>query len=379
MTTITKQEVRALANVHESPCLSLFLPTHSAGQEVLNEEDALALKIQTKEVKLKLQHLRYDEADIKTFIKPLEHLMEDSTFWKHQSEGLAIFLSHSTFKYYTLPINFKPFNYVAHDFYLQPLMPMFAGDRRFFILTLEKQEVKFYERTGYGITEVFIDELTPARLEEVVGYDYKQKNLQYKSNAPGLTTYHGQGEGKDDEKKEVTRYLRAINKGLMKMLHDESSPLIIACLDDMFPLYQSVNEYPYLYDEFINCHPSSLDLRDLHEKAWQIMEPYFNRTRDSKLALFNQFDGTSRATTYIEDIIPAALSGKVDTLFLTNDLNIWGTYDPDKSKVKIDERSEVYNTSLTNLAAVQTFLQGGHVYNMSEESLPSAVCALFRY
>ena len=54
MTLITKKEIADLHDVNQDHCISIFIPTHRAGEKVLQEEDALLLKNQLKETKNKL-------------------------------------------------------------------------------------------------------------------------------------------------------------------------------------------------------------------------------------------------------------------------------------------------------------------------------------
>ena len=123
------------------------------------------------------------------FLKPATDLLEDHEFWKNQSDGLAIFISKDLFRKFTLPLNFEEFSYVSNEFYLKPLMPVFNDDGLFYLLTLKADEVKFYEGTRNNITEIRIDDLVPSRLEDSVGYDHEQKNLQFR------TQQGGKGEG----------------------------------------------------------------------------------------------------------------------------------------------------------------------------------------
>jgi len=44
--------------------------------------------------------------EIDTLIKPVEALIEDGEFWRHQSDGLAIFVAADVFRKFTVPISF---------------------------------------------------------------------------------------------------------------------------------------------------------------------------------------------------------------------------------------------------------------------------------
>lgn len=382
MAILSKKEIAELSKVHDKSCISIFIPTHRAGQEVLQQQDSLALKNQLKDVSTKLKAQGFTAKEIKELLLPAEELMEDKGFWRHQSDGLAIFIANGFFHKHTLPIRFEAFNYVSNEFYLKPLMPMFVGDGRFFILSLNQGEVNFYEGSRHSITEVYIDDLTPSRLEERVGFDYKEKSLQFRSQQEGQgnAIFHGQG-ANDEDKNEILRYFRAINDGLMTMLYDETPPMVVACLDHLFPIYQKVNDYKEMLDKHISGNPSNMDWHTLHEKAWSIVQPHFDKERQEKIEQFKQLEGTQASST-VDQVVPAALNGKVDTLFLQNSTDIWGIYQPEKNKVEVHKEHNAPNVSLMNLAAINVFQQGGKVYLMEEEDMPdsmSEINALYRY
>jgi hypothetical protein len=158
--------------------------------------------------------------------------------------------------------------------------------------------------------------------------------------------------------------------------------MVVASQDFLFPIYREANTYRHLMDRHVSCNPSQLDRVFLHERAWEVVQPLFDRERKEKAALFQQFHDTKRTSTDIEEIVPAALEGKIEALFLQNRSDIFGIYDPASREVEIQEDLELPGASLMNLAAVKTFLQGGKVYLMEKEEMPasfSKVNALFRY
>lgn len=384
MAIITKNEIAELEKVHDANCISIFIPTHRFGQDVLHKKDAIYLKDQLKDVERKLVRDGLQKIQIDKLLKPAYNLIEDLIFWKHQSDGLALFIADGFFQKYSLPIYFEAYNYVSNEFYLKPLMPMFAGDGRFFILAIELHDAKLYECTRHSITDIVIEDLIPTRLEEAVGYDYEQKSLQFRSQQEGHgeATFHGHGEGNEDRQDEIMRYLHDIDKGIMKLLHDEKAPMIVASLGFLYPMYKKANAYKHLMDDHIDKSPSDMDKILLHEVAWNIVDPYFDQLRKDKIALYEQFHDTEKTSFDIEEVVPAAVGGRVDTLFLRNRADIFGIYDPDKGDVRVDNKQESQNVSLMNLIAIRTLMQGGNVYLMEEHEMPqsfSKVNALYRY
>lgn len=384
MAIITREDIHKLAQVHDANCVSIFIPTHRSGQEVLQEKDVIVLKNQLKEVSNKLEGQGLNPNEVKAFLKPVRDLLDDRSFWRYQSDGLALFLTDDTFEKFTLPVRFEAFNYVSNEYYLKPLMPMFGGDGRFFILALELQDVNFYEGTRYSIAEVYIDDLTPSRLQDRVGYDYREKFLQFRSQQEGQgnALFHGHGDPEADRKDEIKKYFRAINDGLMEMLHDEDPPMVVASLDHYFPIYEEVNDYKNLAKDHISGNPSDVDILALHEKAWSLLRPEFEEEKKKKIARYEELFTTDKTSSDIKHIVPAAVDGRIDALFLQNRSEAWGIYNPASREVELHDTHHAANVSLLNLAAVKTFLKKGRVYLLEKDEMPnpeSIVNALFRF
>ena len=382
---ITKGEFTELSKVHSAFCISIFIPTHRAGEETLKGKDIIVLKNQLKSVKKDLELQGISETEITEFLKPVEELLEDHEFRKNMSDGLALFISKDFFRKYTLPLHFEEFSYVSNEFYLKPLMPFFNDDGMFYLLTLKADEVKFYEGARDSITEIRIDDLVPSRIEDRVGYDHEQKNLQFRTQqgGKGEGIFHGQSDNESESKEELIRYFRSIDKGLMTMLHDsQKPPLVLCCLDYYYPIYKEVNTYQNLFPDHVSGNPSDMDELLLHEKAWELVKPYFSQNRKIKSDLFLQGYNSGKSSSDLKDIIPAALQGRIDTVFLENRSDIFGIYNSSTQELRIDSEHKIPNISLMNLLAIKVFDQGGSVFLMEKENMPddsSKVNALFRY
>ncbi|MBK8487128.1 MAG: hypothetical protein KA954_08405 [Chitinophagales bacterium] len=384
MPLITKKEIAELSDVNQENCISIFIPTHRAGKKVLQGEDTLVLKNQLKEVNNKLTNKGFSAGDIKKIMAPVQQLIDDTSFWREQSDGLAIFIAEGFSKVYTLPVHFQEYNYVSNSFYLKPLMPMFVGDGNFYLLMLERSNVKLYECTHHSFTEIKIDDCIPETKQDVVGYDYEQKNLQFRTGQAGHgAMYHGQEAATGKQRNEIKRYLRAINDGLSPLLKKDTIPMLIAAQDPQFDIYKEVNTYPNVMEENLMVNFGDTDIYEIHELAWEKMASVFDQKRKDKIALFADEQGTGKTAIGIDEIIPAAINGKVDALFCENISDIFGNYKEENGTITVTQREEDDNTiSLMNVAAVKTFLNGGEVYLLDKEEMPnsnSRINALYRF
>ncbi|MEO7313967.1 MAG: hypothetical protein ABIW47_02195 [Ginsengibacter sp.] len=385
MQIITKKEIAELIDVNQENCISIFIPTHRAGKKVLQGEDTIVLKNQLKEVTNKLAKKGLPAGDIKKMMAPVQQLIDNTSFWREQSDGLAIFIADGFSKVITLPVYFKEFNYVSNSFYLKPLMPMFVGDGNFYLLMLERSNVKLYECTHHSFTEIKIDDCIPETKQDVVGYDYEQKNLQFRTGqaGEGRAMYHGQEAATGKQKNEIKKYLRAINDGLAPLLKEETMPMLIAAQDPLFDIYKEVNTYPNLMEENLKVNFGGTNIYETHELAWESISSVFDKARKDKIALFLDEQGTGKTAIGIDEIIPAAFNGKVAALFCENMSDIFGNYKEENNAIMVTQSEEDDNTiSLMNVAAVKTFLNGGAVYLLDKEEMPnpnSRINALYRY
>lgn len=384
MTLLTRKELAALATMHEGRCVSIYLPTHQAGQEVNEHQDSILFKNQLSAAEKSMRELGYGRKETDEFLAPARELLSDPVFWRNQAAGLAVFLGRSMMRCFHLPMAVGPCTYVSHEYYLKPLIPIFMGNGNFYLLTLNFQEVKFYRGNRDQLAEVPLPVPLPGRREEVVGYDYEPKVLGFHSGAGkgAAAIFHGHADWQEDVKEELVRFFRDVDQKIAPVIQGEHAPLVIASLDYVFPLYREANTYQHLYQEPVAVNPESLKHNDLHRRVWEKMAFHFDEEREQKAALFSQFTDSPRTSSDIREVVPAALGGRVDTLFLDEGQEFWGVYDPLTGEVRLQDAHNRSNTSLANLVAVKVFLSGGQVYLQEQAFMPgpwSAVNALYRY
>lgn len=384
MSIITQDQFEKLANFKDELCISIFIPTQRAGKEVLEEQSKTHLKSRMDDIKRKLQKSGHSEEKIKKITTPIREVIDDKDFWRHQSDGLAIFASPDFFEKYTVPVNFEAYQHIANEFYIKPLVPLFSGDGNYYLLEIQIKEVSLYEASKYSITKIDIEDLTPSNLKERVGFDFEEKALQFKSIKinEGLTSMHGHAGADRERKDEIFRYFRAVDEGLQPILNEGKLPLVVACQDYLFPIYKEANTYHNLYEEVVPGNPSDTDIIGLQEKSWNLIEPFFEKSRKQKLKKYEEWSNTEHTSSSVHDIIPSAIEGKIDTLFLENREEIWGKYDEKTRKVTIEDHQTNGNVSLMNLAAKKVLETGGNVFLIEAAFMPekeSKMNALFRY
>jgi hypothetical protein len=375
---ITEKEFMELSRVHDLRCTSIFIPTERAGQEVDRGQGQIRLKNCLKEVRQKLEAEGWNSARVRKYLEPAGELLEENNFWRNQSDGLAVFLREEEIRFYTLPVHFDTKIYMADHFYLLPLIPYFNDNGRFYLLALSQQQVRLFEGSRHSISEVITGEDVPRRLEDVVGYDFRDSSLQFRTHQGGEagTMFHGQGAGKDDSGPEVEKYFRAVDAGVKELIGDDRVPLVLACVDENFPLYRELTFHQQVAG-YIPGHPDEADPLLLHEKAWDIVKDHFLQDRQKRTGQIQDLSASGRTSTDVGEIVPSAVEGRVDSLFIRKGEDLLGIYDMTGRRVQVDgERPN--SVSLFNMAAVHTLENGGRVFT-SMPGEATKINALMRY
>jgi hypothetical protein len=228
-------------------------------------------------------------------------------------------------------------------------------------------------------------------LAEELRYDEFETHLQshtMPNGGGGRATgiFHGQGSGGDEvnNKEQVVRFLRQLDTGVRDVIEGNANPpLLVAGVDSMRGLYRQVNQYKNLLEAAIEHDPESLTTAELHERAWAITEPLFVAEQQDALDAYHHLAGTNdaRAAHTIEEIAPAAYFQRVDTLLISPDISVWGSFDPEANKISTQTERQPGDEDLLDFAAVHTMLNGGDVYMVDPTRLPAGatVAAILRY
>jgi hypothetical protein len=276
---------------------------------------------------------------------------------------------------------------VGGRFHVKSLLPLFSGNGRFYLLTLSRKQVRLFLGSHYSVNEVRLRRV-PRGLAEAMKYEEVERQLQYHSGT-GATekggrraaVYHGQGAGKAEVKDQILRYFRRVDKAVHGVLRTERAPLVLAGLEYLFPIYRQANTYPHLLETGIDTNADELNVEQLHEQAWNVVEPHFRKAQKEAAERFGELGATEKASDSLEEIVPAAVDGRVDALFVPNGVHVWGSFDRKTREVTTDGESRPENEDLLDLAAVRTLEADGTVYAVDREQLPGpgSCAAVFRY
>jgi Bacterial archaeo-eukaryotic release factor family 7 len=376
-------ELAILTAEGNTNCVSIYMPTYKMSTETL--QNPIRFKNLMREAEEKLIANGMRPQDARDLLLPAQEL-DEYDFWQHQSNGLAIFISKHLFSYYTVPIDFLELVVVTDRFHLKPLISLLTGDGQFYILALSQNLVRLFQGTRYSISEIELEDV-PTSMAEALKYDDPEKSLQFHTGTPQggsgsrAAIFHGHGAGNDDEKENILRYFRCVDKGLQELLKGQKAYLVLAGVDYLLPIYKQANSYSNLIDEGVTGNPDQLKAEELHAQAWQIVQPYFEAAQDEAIAYYKANLGTGKTANTIQEVVLAAYYQRIESLFVPLGQQKWGMFNSETSNLEIHSEQEAGDEDLMDLAALHTILNGGTVYAVTSEKVPgnAKLAAILRY
>jgi hypothetical protein len=382
MEILTREDLRRLNMKRSDTCVSIYMPSHQAGQEIQQDPIRLRNLLNETERRLAEKGMRGPEAG--KLLEPARDILKEVFFWRYQSEGLALFMAPGLFQAYRLPLGFRELVVISERFHLKPLLPLMSDDGKFYILSLSLSKVKIFEASRYSMRELNLERVPGSLAELLKGDEFEnQLNFHTASWAHGgrESLFHGQGIGIDETKVNIKRFFKQIDKGLHELLREERAPLLVAGVDYLVPIFKEASTYAYLMEGGITGNPEELHVKDLHIRAREVVEPYFLNARETAASKYRQMAGTGLASRELQVVIPAAYQGRVESLFVAEGAGQWGRFDPVSYEIAFHDEEEQGDEDLLNLAALQSFMNAGAVYLTNPAKMPdnSPAAAVFRY
>jgi Bacterial archaeo-eukaryotic release factor family 3 len=382
MDVLSRDDIELLVQSARSPCVSLYIPTHRSGSET--RQDPIRLKNLIHQAEVRLGEVGVRRQDASEILHPARELIEDEAFWRHQGEGLALFLRAGWFRCYRLPLSFDELVVVSDRFHVSVLLPLLTGDGRFFVLALSENEARLLAGTRSAVQVVNVPGL-PAGVADALRYDDPQRELgshAAERGGPGArVVVHGQGIGAEVQKERLGRYLRVVDGAVRRSLRGQQAPLVLAGVAYVRAMYRDINTYPHLLEAGIPGSPDRTSTEDLHARAWALVEPLFARERDDAAATYREALGTGRASDDLEEVLTAADTGRIDVLFVPTGAHVSSATYRSADVSRADGEQELGGRDRIEQAVVRTMLDGGTVYAVPEDEMPgrASVAALFRY
>lgn len=383
MDLITISAFRELLNFRDDLCISLYIPTIRAGREV--RQNQIRFKNMLQKAEDRLMERGMTRKDVEEYLEPLKEITRNEDFWRDQEDGLAVFYAPESLFTYRLPLNFDQKLAIKDRFYIRPLLPMFHENENFYVLALDLSEVRLLAGSRYSVSELDLGD-SFVSLEEFLEYEDPERRLSFHDtgspSAKGAKGVFHQHLPDEEREKDIRRFFQNLDRGVMDVIGGEETPLILVGDEHILALYQEANSYPHVLDEIDLGNPNHLDEKDLHDRVWKSVAEAIEETKNELIDQYWSMKNQDQTSADIQEIVPAAYHGQIDSLLIVEEKHIWGSFDPEANQTVVHEEKRTDNRDLLEVASAYTLANGGSVYAMDEEELPEEAqraAALMRY
>ncbi|MEP0765217.1 MAG: hypothetical protein HRF45_01570 [Fimbriimonadia bacterium] len=376
MQLIGKEEVREMLEPREGPCVTITMP--------LERMSAKARANGTKLRNLLRQALRsllnggMKRAEAEAMLEPGHALAAEGAPWHEGMSGLAFHFAPGYAKKLLVPISLPELAVVGSRFYIKPLLSLLGAEATFAVLALSSNSHRLVRATRFSTLATLLEGPEEGRRPT-----RKEKQLQFRSapSTSGGVVFHGHGAGDELKKEEVTKAFREVARAVSEALRGSQEPLVVACVEYLFPLYRDVNNYPHLVGVCAAGNPDEWTDDELRARAWQVVEPVFGAGRMAAAQRYREAREAGKAADNLGECLLAAQEGRLEVLYVPVGIQAWGRFDSEAGRVEVRSEPAAGDEDLLNLAAALALAGGAAVYAVHPDEMPEhgLVAGLVRY
>lgn len=363
----------------DGPFVSIYQPTHRKSSE--NKQDVIRYKNLVKEIEESLKQ-RYPRREISSILNTLHELAQDSEFWLHSYDGVAVFMVENKCIIYKLQRKVEELALVSDRFYIKPLIRYFQSADRYQLLGLNRKEFRLYEGNRYILDEIELPSDIPRTIEEALGDEYTESYLKAASyGGNGRAMFHGHGSRKDEIEVDMERFFRVVDRVVYEFSKSSKLPLMLVALPEYHTPFKKLSNNPYLMEEGIRVDFDSISLEKLKERAWKQMEiVYLNKTKEV-VDRFENARAKFNGTDDLGQMVRAALENRVDTMLVEADRVIPGKINTETMQIEEGEISDPQVGDVLDDLAEIVLKNNGEVIVLPRERMPSTTggAAIYRF
>lgn len=400
MDSIDRQTLVTLATRREFPSVSLYLPLHPSDAD--KRQDMLRLKnlVTCAAEGLAEGGLRTPQAT--GLLDETISRLDDPPFWTDSARGLAVFAEPGLTRIYRVDTELPEQCVVGGRYYLRPLALALHADESFFALALDRGRTRLFAGDRSEMLEIHLDPSVTS-YAETAGRDEHEESLQLSTIASpesaagvgrAIGRFHGHG-GENVDKDELLRFSARLERAVTAHIGPESTvPLVLLGVGYQLAAYRAVNTYHATSPRQVEGATDEMSEAEIQTAALEALRPHFTVAVENDVA---ELEGkrAELVARSAPDIVNAAATGRVKTLFFDDSTGPFGQFDRTRFSVSSvcesvprylreskDPKSpdKECGWDLIDLAMAETVLHGGTIRAFSRDSSPvSGAAAILRY
>lgn len=338
MEQLATRDLRKLVSVSgstASPCISVYLPVINAGEDTEQTRKRLNRLLNTVRETLALH---YPNAAMSMGRSLLAFADKLPRFVP--GRALAIFISQKVSGYIPLSETVNEMAVVSESFHVKPLLSLLQGQERYFVVSLTTKKAQVFEGNSHGM---------------------ESREIIYRSPP------------KCDESRDFLRFCHEIERRLKARFRGRQEPLLIVAPEHLRATYRRISRLRnHIDDSSLSINTEISAPAELHAITWPLAVQYLGRQRKRIEREFRIARHKRITLENLEDVARAAADGRIISLFIEKNVQLWGRFDQDAQPIfrrEIRNREPV-DCMLDDLAE-QVIASGGDVYLLSPGEMPT--------
>lgn len=371
---MTHEDLLKLTSVQEGPCISLYLsslPSH-------------LLEMDYESLLRRAAHLySYDKsvgsalANSMGFMRPLynfnpcEHLSPSHP-------GLAIFVNKHWQGFYSAPHAVPSKVVVSESFHLKPLLADLQGDHAYHALVLTADEALLIHGHNQVGSELHTFLFHHGSSSDSIHWKYLDQSEDFQiRHLKNSTRSRGLIDGHAKKRSDNKLFFRWIESKIKQEPGFQSWPLLIFSNETLFQSYREITSHPRpelcLVDTKKGLPRTDAVIHRAQESIRKQVQAHKNLTTlDAQIAW--------RKEKILEDLLKiskAALGGKVKTLFLRENVEIWGQLHRKSGQITFHKKQQdSKDDDILDDIACEVIRRGGEVIVLNGKDMPTAAPAV---
>jgi hypothetical protein len=375
MPILGSKYLRELLQAQESPCVSIYLPTHRTYPD--NEQDPIRFKNLVKQVEESLSKA-YPQRQTEELRQKLQQLANNALFWRQTLDGTAVLASPQRFDVFTLPRRLPERAVVADSFHVKPLLRHVQSADRFRVLALSRDRAALFEGNRYKLDPLSGNGF-PLTLTEVLGSELTPRHRdRHSSDAGHQAITHGSGSRKDEIDIDTQRFFRIV----ADRLPSNGVPIVLAALTEhQTPFRTACHRNHDLLPEGVISDPFHLSLEELRSKSWKVVEPIYLQRLAKLCEDFGTAYSRGAGAADLADAAHAAVAARIGLLLIDADKVIPGVIDPSTGTFRDGDLADPKVDDALDDLAEMVLRTGGDVIVVPHERMPTqtGLAAIYRY
>jgi len=381
-TTLSTSLLHELIAERPGPCVSIFLGTRPVGHG--SHEDRLRLERLLMQAEHALGEHDVVDDGLRQLLGPIRDAAADAHTWEHAPCTIAFFSAPGFFAVVHGPVTGLDEAVVAERFHLRPLLRLLESSVPFYVLALSANHVRLIEHGADGAVRRLSLPDVPTSFKAWMRGGHFYADLQaHGSGRVGMGkrrfVVHGHGD-RDEERlgESLKHWFGEIAKAVGRLPLDASAPRVVAATVEHAARFAHVSDDRMLLPEAVLGSPDRQSDHDLVRQALPLVAAQTGRRRDTALARWRESLTRGDASGDLRVVLPAAHQGRVRTLLLPPELELWGSFDSASGRVEIHPHRRPGDEELLEHAARETWSHGGQVLELqtAEELGTAPVAAL---